>query len=350
MAYLKLLSFNARGLRDYKGRRKLFAYFHTHKYDLMLLQETHSCQQTTFIGVASGAVIYLSHGDNNSRGVAILIKPTLSYSLSKDLIDPNGRFIIIDIYLNNDSFTIINVYGPNIDDPSFFKDLSQRLLDFQCSSIIWAGDFNFVFNLQLDKQGGLQRTNFNARSEVLSLMGYYDLVDIWRERNPKSNLFTWHSSKDSDIHCRLDFFLCSRHLIPAVDSADAFSIFKSDHSCITMSLKSTLGVRGRGYWKLNASLLEDDNYVDEIRYVLVQIINDNFHLNVSDLWETIKFQIKLKSIHYSQIRANECKHYETCLLREISYLEKLPYSEPSDQVNSSLDTARASLDCLYDYD
>ena len=60
-----------------------------------------------------GGHIYLSRGDNNSRGVAILIKPTLSYSLSKNIIDPNGRFITIDACLNNDSFTIINVHGPN---------------------------------------------------------------------------------------------------------------------------------------------------------------------------------------------------------------------------------------------
>ena len=36
--------------------------------------------------------------------------------------------------------------------------------------------------------------------------------------------------------------------------------FKSDHAMITLTLETTKYKRGRGFWKLNCSLLQDKNY------------------------------------------------------------------------------------------
>lgn len=35
-------------------------------------------------------------------------------------IDPDGRFLIINILIYNIGFCIVSFYGPNADDPSFF--------------------------------------------------------------------------------------------------------------------------------------------------------------------------------------------------------------------------------------
>ncbi|KAJ8047235.1 hypothetical protein HOLleu_06188 [Holothuria leucospilota] len=100
---------------------------------------------------------------------------------------------------------------------------------FKCDNMICGGDFNFVFNLDLDKEGGARRTNFNARKDCFTLMEKYDLIDIWRDRNP----FTWHSNI-SEIHCRLDSFIVSRHLSFKVKDAFFQPTFHTDHCMVVL--------------------------------------------------------------------------------------------------------------------
>ena len=83
-------------------------------------------------------------------------------------------------------FTLICIYGFNYDRPDLLIDISNELSNFQADAYIFGGDFNFVFNIDLDKKGGQPRTNFKARNKCLTLMSTYDLIDVWRERNPLS--------------------------------------------------------------------------------------------------------------------------------------------------------------------
>ncbi|KAJ8031221.1 hypothetical protein HOLleu_27880 [Holothuria leucospilota] len=117
--------------------------------------------------------------------------------------------------------------------------------DFTCDNIIMCGDLNFVFNLACDKIGENPRTNFRARNECLTLMTTYNLVDIWRDRNPMSKSYTWSSNITPGIHCRLDFFLISRHLSQAVTSMSQSPGIQSDHVMIFLSLKFSNEKRGQ---------------------------------------------------------------------------------------------------------
>ena len=183
MATLKFLSFNARGLRQSKKRRRLFAYLHRRKSDIILLQESHSClsDEKYWINEWGGKILF-SHGSTSSRGVCLLFNPYLHVNILKQTVNMYGRYLIVDIKFADSIITIVVVYGPNVDNPSFFKDLSNDLSNFHNDTIIIAGDFNFVFNLDLDKVGGLRKTNFKARDECLTLMSVYNLVDVWREK------------------------------------------------------------------------------------------------------------------------------------------------------------------------
>lgn len=152
-----------------------------------------------------GTVIFC-HGSKDSCGVCLLIKPSLAVNIHKECIDAYGRFIILDIEINNVIFTLSGVYGPIIDTPAFYTDRFDKMDNFLCESIIMAGDFNLVFSLGLDKTGGQAKTNFKARDECLSLMSVYSLIDIWRDLNPFGKCYTWSSNITPGIHCRLDFF------------------------------------------------------------------------------------------------------------------------------------------------
>ena len=90
------------------------------------------------------------------------------------------------------------------------------------------------------------------------------LVDIWRVRHPHESRFTWRQ-KSPPIQRRLDFWLISNDLQEEIDSADIITAIRSDHSAITLSINGLdEGERGPGFWKFNATLVDDKEYCDSL--------------------------------------------------------------------------------------
>ena len=76
-----------------------------------------------------GGSILFSHGSTTSRGVCILINPSISYVIVKKEICHFGRFIIIDLKVQDRTFTLVCIYAPNIVCPLTFTKLSGIQLD-----------------------------------------------------------------------------------------------------------------------------------------------------------------------------------------------------------------------------
>ena len=147
MAELNVLSYNARGLRQSKKRRRLFSYFHRRKTDVIIVQETHSSRRDETIWKNEwGGNIYFSHGTTDSCGICILFRPSLNFDILKLELHNLGRFIIADLKVVNHLVTLVGIYGPNSDNTNFFKDVAQKMQSFACENVIMCGDFNFVFN------------------------------------------------------------------------------------------------------------------------------------------------------------------------------------------------------------
>jgi hypothetical protein len=59
---------------------------------------------------------------SNARGVPVLFSNNFEYNIHKVLEDPNGNYIIIDLTITNClRLTLVNIYGPNNDDPDFLQ-------------------------------------------------------------------------------------------------------------------------------------------------------------------------------------------------------------------------------------
>ena len=54
--------------------------------------------------------------------------------------------------IDNKVLTLVNIYAPNKDNPTFSTNLLDHLLSFECEEIIMGGDSNPVMDVQKDKK------------------------------------------------------------------------------------------------------------------------------------------------------------------------------------------------------
>lgn len=94
--------------------------------------------------------VYYSSFSSSGQGVAVLIHKKLQFNLINTYSDTAGRYVIVECELNREHITLVNVYGPNHDDPIFFSKLLLRLATIE-GSCIFGGDFNLVFDPSKDR-------------------------------------------------------------------------------------------------------------------------------------------------------------------------------------------------------
>ncbi len=132
-----------------------------------------------------------------------------------------------------------------------------------------------------------------------NIMSDWGFSDIFRIQHSNLKLFT-HVDKQHNTQTRLDFFLIDDKLVnyPVCDSSISHG-FKSDHSYVSLKLKGHSIIHGRGYWKLNNSLLKSEEFNEGIREIIQDTINSDFD-SYNGLWDTIKFKIKSYAIYFGK--------------------------------------------------
>lgn len=142
-------------------------------------------------------------------------------------------------------------------------------------------------------------------------MDQFNLLDVWRELHPDERTFTWRKFNGKK-QGRLDYFLISASLMPFVQKASITPGFCSDHSAIELEIDFSKFIRGRGFWKFNASLLGDLTYRDLVKTVIKRvtaqygIINDdkNFHVNASKNELNELFSLSPEALQHIPLKIN----------------------------------------------
>ena len=108
-------------------------------------------------GKTNGEVIcFFSHGTNHSRGVRILLHPTMTFQMEYSFRNNTGRIVLITILLNSMKLSLFNIYAPNnqTDQSEFLQELDNCIMDkSELSSLIVGGDWNCALTNE-DKMGG----------------------------------------------------------------------------------------------------------------------------------------------------------------------------------------------------
>ncbi len=97
----------------------------------------------------------------------------------------------------------------------------------------------------------------------------------------------------------MDYWLISNHLQGYTNSEKIIPSIRSDHSAISLGLKSIQDEKGPNLWKFNNSLLNDKNYTQLINRNVSKWIPSEIKA-VSIRWKVLKYYIRKKTINFSK--------------------------------------------------
>ena len=210
-------------------------YIRGKKFNIVFLQDTHLTATTIpYFNSLWRGKSYHSCYSSRSRGTSILLSSNLQYSVITAKTSDCGNFVVLAVKINNESYLLVNVYGPNEDNPTFYKTLSNTIEEFDVRHIIVAGDLNFVISPDVDSLNYVNENNVRAKQSFLELTYKYSLVDAWRRMHPTTREYTW-TRKNPFKAGRLDmffFFFYSDDLLNSLSIAELIPGYRTDHNAI----------------------------------------------------------------------------------------------------------------------
>lgn len=327
LSSINVVSYNVNGLRSMDKRRTIFNFLKAQNSHLILLQETQSTPEIEKVWSNEwGSRIFFAHGTNMSRGVALLVERNMPVQVEYSVVDPEGRYLILDVSFQELKFILVSVYAPNEDDPNFFVRLFAEIDKRENDSMILMGDFNTSLNPDIDLYNNVGANHIRKREIILNYMEERALTDIWRIKHPEDRVFSWRKPNSRVlIMSRLDFALVSQDLALRTNKAEIKPRFLSDHCRVVINLDFTVIERGKGYWKFNNLLLQDKEFVSQMNDLIVIFLYEVKNINEIDLvtqWETLKIKITNFAKEYSKKRARVKNTLIESFERRIITLEK----------------------------
>lgn len=347
---ISIMSMNCRGLSDLKKRRDVMHYIRSKNFSIVLLQDTHlTVSSIPYFDSLWNGKAYHSCLTSRSRGASILINSNLQYSLIAEQASVCGNFQIVACKILNESYLLVSVYGPNEDNPAFYKNLSNIIDQFDVQYTIVAGDFNFVIDPNSDSLHYAGEYNVLAKQEFLKLSYEHSLIDIWRHMFHDERRYTWFRRNPFKAG-RLDMFFISDSMINAVTETDIKPGYRTDHNIITLSFQSKQ-TRGNGLWKFNTSHLTDEDYRKTVRDCITQTLKQyavpvyddelyknykhyqSIKLTISDtlFYETLIMLIRGETVKFSKQKARQKRANEAKLERDIARAENELVNSPQQE-------------------
>ena len=300
-----------------------------------MLLETHSTPNVESIWENEwGGKGIFSHGNTQSRGILILMNKQLYKSISNIYKCTQGRYIILDLKQNDQTITLVVIYAPNQDNPSFYQQLGRDLKQRNEQKII-VGDFNLTLDVDLDRKNTYCNNN-QASNEVKNLMEEYLLKDIWRDRNEDKREYSWFkkdlASKERKAS-RIDFALVSGGLDHKVKEIMYLSSIKTDHRAVYLVVEMIENERGVGYWKFNTTLLTNKEFLQFMNMELINTIESLSNKTPKDKWECLKIRIRKAATNFSRQKASQDKIIIANLSEKVNeYEAQLPLTEEEDNL------------------
>ena len=335
MNKLKIISLNARGLKNKTKRRSIFKYLKSQQIDIACIQEAHITKNDKALWEKEwGGRMFYNEGTNRSQGEVIFVNKRFGDQIKVEIKEQ--RILMVKVNCENFNFYLANVYSPNngVDKSVFFEQLQQLLIEYKDDNLIVVGDFNCVSNNTLDIISGNPHRTIEVQA-FNKMRTSLQLTDIWRVLHKDEKDFTW-SRQNPFVARRLDYCFLSDSVISDCISCEHRSIANTDHKTVEVVLNSEEFRRGPGYWKFNNSFLKDTEFVRKMNEILDQQLNNPTNINsYADTWEMCKVEIRGFCSEYGNMVSNKKRNEQIRLHLELKEIEKDLISKPFDKLKQA---------------
>jgi hypothetical protein len=127
--------------------------------------------------------------------VCILFNNNFEFKIHGVKKDYEGNLLVLDMTIEENKVTRINIYGPHIDSTQFYENVRNNFLEFDNEYFILCGDFNLTLNPPLETYNYCSINNPKARAKVIEIMEDLQLLDYYRILNPDKKVYTWRKKK-----------------------------------------------------------------------------------------------------------------------------------------------------------
>ena len=151
-----------------------------------------------------------------------------------------------------------------------------------------------------------------------TLIKKHKLIDILRDMKTNLRQYTWRRKNNNNIANRIDYFLISADIRSRIVKADkAGHYFFTDHRAISLKINHKAESRGRGYYKLNSKILENEEYKEIINQLISKYQKKLVIRNTDPrtLWDVLKAEVR-------DITVKICKQLSREKKYELNKLEK----------------------------
>ena len=290
---IRLASVNARGCNSIKKKAALSQWMSDNQFTILNIQETHLMETKlkNFDEKFDGTNIHNPSNSNHSRGVSTVIRKNALFDIESQHITQDGRVLLFNIKYNDFQLSIVNIYAPteNTKKKQFFSETIQfiRKKSTQIDNMLVTGDFNI----------SIDRGN-NADKEIFkNFLVQLRLFDNYKHKNKQDLGITYFSSR---FQSRIDYILATKSLSDKITKNKIRVAPVPDHRALEVTIKIATTTRGPSYWKLNADLLNNDNFCKDIENIIEETPQKyrDKPLTKGQVWDLIKIKIKECGIKY----------------------------------------------------
>ena len=331
---VKALSLNVRGLRQRKKRYNLFQWLKKENYDVVALQETYVLEKDIeYWSKLWGGQFYATPGSAHSKGNILLIGKNAEVS-NVVYTEVDERTQVVTFQRDGCEFVVINCYGPCEDEQkcAYLEQLNNVCTEYNSDTckLILLGDFNVILNNSLDNIAGKPHES-KIVEKFNNFVSNNNLLDLWRSLHPNSKCFTWKRSR-LQVARRLDYVFLNENVSSDAVECNIVPYPASDHDGVEVTFEfGDVQNRGPGYFKINNSILCEDDYVQDINNVIQETVQ-TFEQVVDPqmLWDICKTQIRTVTQIYCVNRARKKRDITSQLKAELKELGQQMAQAPDD--------------------
>ncbi|MCP4651419.1 MAG: hypothetical protein GY853_15240, partial [PVC group bacterium] len=217
-----------------------------------------------------------------------------------------GRALAVRFSIQQVSVLVVGLYAPANAGarPSFFNELNELIEQNHANTdlALCLGDFNFVEDPLKDRSAPIAGRYESGLAQFITTRNLLGIKDIYREQNPLGADFS-HYSKQYKTQSRIDRIYGNPLIIDCFLQSNFQSVAISDHKMVVVSfiLDPLLEPRGPSYWKLNTSILSDEEIRQEIGLLISHsLLHEKSGEAFLEGWEHLKMAMKSVLVPFSR--------------------------------------------------